>query len=290
MDPTRLVNSASGWTDRGTGDVHDIHHYPAPAIPALEEKRAVVLGEFGGLGLPLKGHTWQDANNWGYKSYESKEELEEAYRGLINQLRMLVGEGLSAAVYTQTTDVEVEVNGFMTYDRKVLKLPMELAELHEKLYGPLLKIETVVPTSSQTGRSWRYTQDKPAQAWTKPGFDDSSWEEGQAPFGNGQAPNVSPNTPWDTSDIWLRTTWEVDAAGLTEPHLRVYYDEDAEVYLNGVKAATLTGYTSDYAIVPISDEARRALTGDKIEVAVHCRQTRGGQLIDVGLVDAKPRD
>ena len=122
-DPTRLVNNASGWTDRGCGDVHDIHAYPGPAVPPLEEKRAVVLGEFGGLGLPVKGHTWQDERNWGYRSFRSSEELTDAYIGLIRRLRPMTGDrGLAAAVYTQTTDVEIEVNGLMTYDRALVKM------------------------------------------------------------------------------------------------------------------------------------------------------------------------
>ena len=70
-----------------------------------------MLGEFGGLGLPLEGHTWQAKDNWGYRSFETKEALNDAYEQLIRRLRPLIGKGLSAAVYTQTTDVEVEVNG-----------------------------------------------------------------------------------------------------------------------------------------------------------------------------------
>ncbi|UCG59023.1 MAG: hypothetical protein JSU70_05840, partial [Phycisphaerales bacterium] len=122
LDPTRLVNNASGWTDRKVGDVHDIHSYPGPAAPPVEENRAAVLGEFGGLGLPLKGHTWQDEKNWGYRSYETRAELTEAYVALLGNLRSLIGDGLCAAVYTQTTDVEIEVNGFMTYDRAMVKM------------------------------------------------------------------------------------------------------------------------------------------------------------------------
>jgi len=122
-DPTRLVNNASGWADRGCGDVNDLHKYPGPAAPPREEKRAAVLGEFGGLGLPLKGHTWQDEKNWGYKSFKTPEELTTAYLDLIEKLRPLVTDkGLAAAVYTQTTDVEIEVNGLMTYDRAVVKM------------------------------------------------------------------------------------------------------------------------------------------------------------------------
>jgi hypothetical protein len=125
IDTTRLVNPTSGWTDRSVGDIRDVHAYPGPAMPEPEKERAIVLGEFGGLGLPLEGHTWQDKDNWGYKSFNSQEKLLEAYTGLINELMPMVGKGLSAAVYTQTTDVEIEVNGLMTYDRAVIKMDAE---------------------------------------------------------------------------------------------------------------------------------------------------------------------
>ncbi len=138
-DPTRLVNQASGWTDHGAGHVSDVHMYPGPVMPGLEDGRAAVLGEFGGLGLPLKGHTWQDEKNWGYVSYKTPEELEAAYRYRLERLRSLIPCGLSAAVYTQTTDVEIEVNGLMTYDR-TLKIPAErLLPLHKPLFDALNK-------------------------------------------------------------------------------------------------------------------------------------------------------
>ena len=78
LDPTRLVDNASGWSDRDCGDVLDIHAYPGPAMPPLEKDRAVVLGEYGGLGLPVEGHTWTDKNNWGYRGYKTEEELNTA--------------------------------------------------------------------------------------------------------------------------------------------------------------------------------------------------------------------
>jgi len=140
-DPTRLVNNTSGWTDRKCGDVNDIHSYPGPAVPRLEEKRAVVLGEFGGLGMPIKGHTWQAERNWGYVSYQSADQLTDAYLGLLDKLHPMTGAaGLSAAVYTQTTDVEVEVNGLMTYDREVVKMNADLiAAAAKRLYTPPAK-------------------------------------------------------------------------------------------------------------------------------------------------------
>jgi len=135
-DPTRLVNEASGWKNRGFGDVRDIHKYPGPAMPPLEEDRAAVLGEFGGLGLPIKGHLWWDKRNWGYRNLEKKAQLQEDYEKLIRQLQPMVDKGLCAAVYTQTSDCEGEVNGLMTYDRKVLKFDLKhTSVLHRELIG-----------------------------------------------------------------------------------------------------------------------------------------------------------
>ena len=99
--------------------------------------RVSVLGEFGGLGLPLKGHLWKDTDNWGYRTFKTTDELRQNYRQLMLRLHPLIGKGLSAAVYTQTTDVEVEVNGLMTYDREVIKFDVkETAGWHKTLFGP----------------------------------------------------------------------------------------------------------------------------------------------------------
>jgi hypothetical protein len=134
-DPTRLVNNASGWEDKRVGDVHDVHKYPGPIAPVNEIHRAAVLGEFGGLGLPMPGHTWQEKKNWGYRKYDSQEKLTDVYLTLIDKLKPLVADGLSAAVYTQTTDVEIEVNGIMTYDRAVIKMDAEkITSANKSLY------------------------------------------------------------------------------------------------------------------------------------------------------------
>jgi hypothetical protein len=118
-----------------------MHSYPGPAVPPLEQKRAVVLGEFGGLGMPVKGHTWQDEKNWGYVSYKTADELTDAYLALLEKLHPMTGApGLAAAVYTQTTDVEIEVNGLMTYDRAEVKMNADLiAAAAKKLYTPPAK-------------------------------------------------------------------------------------------------------------------------------------------------------
>ncbi|MCU0358537.1 MAG: beta-galactosidase [Cyclobacteriaceae bacterium] len=137
-DPTRLVNSASGGNFHDVGHIMDFHNYPDPGIPdpkLFGKKQIIVLGEYGGLGLPLEGHTWQGKDNWGYQSFSNREELWNKYESFINRFENLIRLGMSAAVYTQTTDVEIETNGLMTYDRKVIKMPEEkLQQLHRSLY------------------------------------------------------------------------------------------------------------------------------------------------------------
>lgn len=139
-DPSRLVNSASGGNHFITGDIVDLHHYPDPAMPRPDlfgSAHALVLGEYGGLGLPVPGHTWKDKDNWGYQSFKTADELFEKYSSFITTMENLIQRGLSAAVYTQTTDVEQETNGLMTYDRKIIKVPeTKLKSVNDKLYNP----------------------------------------------------------------------------------------------------------------------------------------------------------
>lgn len=132
LDPTRLVTNASGWVDFPVGDVIDMHRYPGPGAFPPEPTRASVLGEFGGLGLPVAGHTWQSEDNWGYQAFTTPEELRHRYERLFDDLWALREDpGLSAAVYTQITDVETETNGLLTYDRAVWKIPADvLRALH----------------------------------------------------------------------------------------------------------------------------------------------------------------
>ncbi|MHA1551768.1 MAG: glycoside hydrolase family 2 protein [Candidatus Heimdallarchaeaceae archaeon] len=135
LDNSRLINSASGWVDKQVGDMKDIHVYPGPDIPKLEENRVAVLGEFGGLGFKVQDHLWKTKIYWSYKKYKTKKELITNYTSLIKKTKTLVKQGLAAAVYTQTTDVEGEINGFITYDRKKIKMPMKkIATLNQSLY------------------------------------------------------------------------------------------------------------------------------------------------------------
>lgn len=121
-DPSRLVNPASGGNHYKTGDILDFHKYPSPELMMFDPERATVLGEYGGIGLPINGHMWQSDKNWGYTQFKNEKEVTDEYIKYNNMLMKLIGRGISAAVYTQTTDVEGEVNGLITYDRKVIKV------------------------------------------------------------------------------------------------------------------------------------------------------------------------
>jgi len=121
-DPSRLVNPASGGNHRSTGDMLDLHNYPGPSMFLYDAARVNVLGEYGGIGLPLQNHLWQTDRNWGYIQFKNADEVTAEYVKYAKELQGMVARGFSAAVYTQTTDVEGEVNGLMTYDRKEIKI------------------------------------------------------------------------------------------------------------------------------------------------------------------------
>ena len=129
-DATRLINMSSGgsWV-ADCGDVLDNHNYPFPAMFQWDPKMINVVGEYGGIGLPLEGHLWQPDRNWGYVQYKNSDDVFNEYANFAVMLENLVKQGVAAAVYTQTTDVEGEVNGLMTYDRKVIK--MDAKKLNE---------------------------------------------------------------------------------------------------------------------------------------------------------------
>jgi hypothetical protein len=287
-DPSRLVDCASGWNDMRVGDVHDIHIYPGPGSPKPETKRAAVLGEFGGLGLGIKEHSWSD-KTWGYRGVRDGADLTLKYERLLAKVWQLKDKpGLSAAVYTQITDVETEGNGLLTYDRAVIKV--DVARVKAVNQGDVSKIpqmKVVVPTSQKKGIPWRYTLKKPEGKWFLAGYDDSGWKEGVGGFGTKGTPGAVVRTEWKTDDIWIRRTFSLPKGPFKNMYLYVHHDEDAEIYLNGVLAAKVSGYLTEYEEVTISEAARKALKAGKNTLAVHCHQTTGGQYIDVGLVDFK---
>lgn len=286
LDPSRLVDDASGWTDMRAGDLIDMHSYPEPDAPASDPHRAAVLGEFGGLGLAVEGHSWS-TNCWGYVMLSDDQELASQYALAFKHVwRLHVLRGLSAAVYTQTADVETEGNGLQTYDRAVAKInPVFLLAVntnHDAYYQPARKIILADALSGRT--DWKYTTDEPGDDWYKSKFDASAWKEGVGGFGTVGTPGIHLNTTWATDDIWLRREFTLDTEDLSGIELQIFHDEDVEVYLNGVLAVKLAGFITDYDEFDISKEAMAALRAGDNTIAVHCHQTTGGQGIDVGIL------
>lgn len=137
LDTTRTIDHASGWHDQWIGDIRSLHVYFRPyRFHPDRLGRAVVLSEFGGYNFRVNGHCFSD-KDFGYKRFETAEALLKAYRDLYrNQILPARRKGLCAAVYTQLTDVEDELNGLISYDRKVIKLPTErVREINEELAG-----------------------------------------------------------------------------------------------------------------------------------------------------------
>ena len=134
-DTNHLINPSSGGNFYACGDMIDLHHYPEPKMFYYELERVNVLGEYGGLGLPVAGHTWLTSDsNWGYVKFKDAKELTDTYTQFAEKLIALSKQGLCAAVYTQTTDCETEINGIMTYDRRVVKMqPDRLREINQKV-------------------------------------------------------------------------------------------------------------------------------------------------------------
>jgi hypothetical protein len=282
LDNSRLVDNASGWTDKRVGDVIDMHSYPGPEAPPREPGRAAVLGEFGGLGLGLSGHMWS-TNFWGYIRMTNTDALTERGSKLLERLRILRDSfGLSGAVYTQTADVETECNGLLTYDRAVAKMdPAVLAAAIRTGRGK--QFWAIVPNALQGRVVWKYTTEKPPADWIKPDFDDSKWSEGIGGFGTEGTPGTVVNTTWSTSDIWLRRQFTLNKADLGNAKIELHHDEDAEVYFNGVLAAREPGFLTTYEEVQPAADAVEALQNGTNVMAVHCHQTTGGQYIDVGI-------
>lgn len=137
-DPSRLVNPASGGNFYHCGDMIDLHSYPGPRMFLYDGERANVLGEYGGIGLALEGHLWQPDRNWGYVQFKNSKEVTDEYVKFGNELLKYIKQGFTAAVYTQTTDVEIEVNGVMTYDRKVMKMDEKrLRKMNDEIVNSL---------------------------------------------------------------------------------------------------------------------------------------------------------
>lgn len=235
-DPSRLVDSPSGWTDRGVGDIVDTHIYPGPGIEAPEAERASVIGEFGGLGLIIEDHLWWDKKNWGYLTYNDKTKFETRFKQLIDDLVGLKSFGLSAAIYTQTTDVEGEVNGLLTYDREVVKVdPAKTSQIFARLYEPAGTKVTLLEDAEIQPALWKVSQlEQKDKDWILNEFDDRTWRQRSAPFSSFDNYFLPEGSFWSEDEsLFLRRSFQVRDVP-SEIELKYYLNKaDMKVYING---------------------------------------------------------
>jgi hypothetical protein len=159
-----------------------------------------------------------------------------------------------------------------------------IAAAAEKLYGPPPTVATLVPTSQEQPQTWRYTTDKPADDWFADDFEAADWQSGPGGFGTEGTPGAVVETNWNSSDIWLRRSFDVDKIPSGQLFLKIHHDEDAEVYVNGQLVSKRRGYRGGYGLIGLEADGPSPLRDGENTLAVHCRQTRGGQFVDVGLV------
>lgn len=318
IDPTRPVLETSGWSHTiPNAEVRDDHDYNQQ--PSSFKQRwmdffkgsglAPMPARYGGgaarrdTGVPFMvsefgGTVWGDrTTGWGYG--EGPKDLEEfytRYEGLVSAL--LDNPNMFGFCYTQLTDVEQEHNGLYYYDRRP---KFDTKRMHA-ITARKAAYETAGPAASKpmTARqkAWRvvigaavdgdlakpyhYTTETPAANWTETGFDDSAWQSAPAPFGTiGKF-----RTPWKTSDIWLRQTFQWDGGNVQDAALAVFHDEDTEVYVNGVKIWSGSGFNNGYEFFSLGNELKKALKKGDNTLAVHTHQTSGGQVIDLALLVA----
>jgi hypothetical protein len=215
----------------------------------------------------------------------SKQELTDRYVRLLGRLWQLHDDGgLCAGVYTQTTDVEGEVNGLMTYDREVIKMDESRVRDANLGKGPRVEVVPLIKTAQDAPAEWKYTTTNPGEGWEKPGFDDSSWKKGKSGFGTDGTPEAVVNTNWNTPEIYLRREIDIPADAVADAEFVWHHDEAGVIFINGVRAARSGQHTTGYVEQRMSKEGRAALKPGRNLIAVRCNQTTGGQYIDVGMI------
>lgn len=308
-DPTRLVDGPSGWHDFEDGRIRDhktfvahardMHIYPGPGMHPLCDGRASFLGEFGGIGYVVRDHVWnKDVKGWGYATDDNLERSFARYTEIMKNLAFLARKGLAGSVYTQTTDVELEINGLLTYDRKVCKYPVaELKKLHDAVYAAadeaanvVRRDVTVVAAKDASPEAWSYTFDTPMGDWVLPAFNDSSWKKSAAGFGHRNIVNeikgTMLSTVWETPNIYMRKTFDFngDPSKVKLAWAEVFHDDNCDLYLNGYPILVKEGHTGGYVDAALNMKAfKKALKKGRNVLAAHCRQFGGGQYFDVGI-------
>ena len=254
-------------------------------------------------GLPLdsrKNYTKLDWTLWTATLTQDRQDFE----ALVNPVYKFLNESPSRVPMTDWFDtISGKMSGFqarsvvggvflqMLYDAPAWTEWTRRDRTRSAKWAPLPKppeLSIIAPTSEREGLTWKYTTEMPDQNWSKPDFNDSGWKQGTGGFGSKGTPGAVVRSDWTSKDIWLRRELELPARKWKSPSLMIHHDEDAEIYLNGVLATQLPGFSSSYEVVPLPPAAQTLLHPGRNLIAVHCKQTSGGQYIDVGLVEATP--
>jgi hypothetical protein len=319
VDPTRPAFETSGWTHTlPNPEVLDMHDYdgnevslrerwlgnlsvtsvtrsiPArygslKASPTKDRGVPFMVSEIGGIG-------WATGGGWGYGTGpKTLDEFYVRYKGTIDA--MLDNTHLFGFCYTQLTDIEQEKNGLYYYDRKP---KFDAKKLHEitsreaayerndptkpavKAAEPAWKVLVGALQDGKLRTPYHYVFEKPADGWMKEGFDDTSWKTGLAPFASDGEWTIG--TKWTSGDIFFRKTFEYDGGEIKKGALVILYDEDTEVYVNGQKIFGAEKFITNYQLYPVTELLKKALKKGTNTIALHTRQTSGGQYIDLALL------
>ena len=283
LDPSRLVNEASGGAYTGSGDLNDLHQYPEPGIRAATPNQAAVNGEYGGIGYQVPGHTWTGSEGT-YTNVSTPDDLLYLYAEYISKVKKLDEEqGLSATVYTEITDVMTEINGLLTYDR-IPKVP--IGKIYQANHStlPMPDYRVVVPSSEKERQPWKYTTTKPADDWASSEFDDAPWKKGPGGFGSAKDAAA---TSWTTHDIWMRRHFNPGSLSADQFANLVAHDlhhGEVQIYINGVLAYAQGGDSDSWEHRGLSSAARAAVHANADNVlAVHGVRGHRDQFVDAGL-------
>ncbi|WP_119320285.1 glycoside hydrolase family 2 protein [Capsulimonas corticalis] len=300
LDPTRLIDEASGFPRHGAGDILDVHG----GIPPKSDHEISIDTENGSVGLASPGHDWPIGQLWTPQTFDpatggaappkdgklaivddaSKQWFTRHVRGMFRGLWANADStGQTGDSYCQITDVETEEDGLISYDRAIWKVDPAPIRAAARGEGRAQNVTPLIPTAQTEPAEWSYTTNTPADNWFAPSFRAAGWQTGKSVFGAGVGKVA---TPWTTSDIWLRKEFTL-ASTPKAPLLSILHDEDFKVYLNGVLADQEGGYNGSYDDFEIDPKAAATLKPGKNVIAVYCHQTTGGQGIDVGLFDRK---
>jgi len=315
IDPSRPVIDSSGWAhgldDPEVLDDHDYdqnpetfrRHWLDSFKPDVELPRYYTIkssprrpmpffiSEFGGIG-------WNVEEGWGYGIPESEEEFYARYKGLVDVL--LDNRFMFGFCYTQLYDVEQEQNGIYTYERKP-KLDISRIKainsrqatyetnppIHLSCQKRRWKELVGARQTSEPINNWRFTTSQPDDLWSKPDYDDSSWQKGSMPFGDKQCSKSIVNTEWSTGDIWLRNNFEGDFGDIGRAFLIAQSEGAAEVYLNGEKLAVLRSWVQNYCAIEITEILNKIAAIDNNLLAIHCKQGHLGNFADFAIIVEK---